>query len=73
MAIYLGKQKIAGIGNVYNNNTTPDSTPSISQVVHIGNTAPEETKLLWIDTRANIGGLKYYDGTNWIHVPVAYT
>lgn len=34
---------------------------------------PEDTRLLWIDTDAAAGGLKYWDGTGWIHVPVAYT
>ena len=32
-------------------------------------TAPSDTSKLWIDT-AN--GLKYYDGSNWVIVPVAY-
>ena len=38
-----------------------------------GTTAPTDTKVLWIDTTANTGGLKYYNGTAWVHVPVAYT
>lgn len=36
-------------------------------------TAPEDTSVLWIDTTASTGGLKYYNGTAWVHVPVAYT
>ena len=38
-----------------------------------GTTAPSNTKLLWIDTTTNTGGLKYYNGSAWVHVPVAYT
>ena len=38
-----------------------------------GGTAPSNTKLLWIDTNASTGGLKYYNGTAWVTVPVGYT
>ena len=41
----------------------------ISKVFHVGTTAPDNTNLLWIDT-AN--GLKYYNGSAWVTVPVAY-
>ena len=41
----------------------------ISQVFYVGTTAPDNTNLLWIDT-AN--GLKYYNGSAWVTVPVAY-
>ena len=34
---------------------------------------PEDTRLWWIDTDAAAGGLKYWDGAGWVHVPVAYT
>lgn len=37
-----------------------------------GTTAPEDTGILWIDTTEGTGGLKYYNGTAWVHVPVAY-
>lgn len=36
-------------------------------------TEPTDTGLLWIDTTPTTGGLKYYNGTAWAHVPVAYT
>lgn len=36
-------------------------------------TAPSNTNLLWIDTTTNTGGLKYYNGSAWVHVPVGYT
>lgn len=39
----------------------------------VGTTAPSNTSLLWIDTNASTGGLKYYNGSSWVHVPVAYT
>ena len=39
----------------------------------VGTTAPENTNLLWVDTTETTGGLKYYDGTAWKHVPVAVT
>lgn len=38
-----------------------------------GTSAPSNTNLLWIDTTATTGGLKYYNGSAWVHVPVAYT
>lgn len=44
----------------------------VTDIFSLGTTAPENTKLLWIDTTAVTGGLKYYNGTEWIHVPVAY-
>jgi hypothetical protein len=28
---------------------------------------------LWIDTTATTGGLKYWNESAWVHVPVAYT
>lgn len=40
---------------------------------HVGTTAPDNTNLLWVDTTATTGGLKYYDGEAWKHVPVAFT
>lgn len=39
---------------------------------HFGTTAPEDTTQLWIDTTANTGGLKYYNGTQWTAVPVIW-
>lgn len=45
----------------------------LTQVFHAGTTAPTNTNLLWIDTNSTTGGLKYYNGTSWIHIPVAYT
>lgn len=44
----------------------------LSSAYYVGDTAPADTNLLWIDTNANTGGLKYYNGTDWVHVPVAW-
>lgn len=43
-----------------------------SDVFSVGSSAPSNTKLLWIDTNTSTGGLKYYNGSKWVHVPVAY-
>lgn len=45
----------------------------VTQIWHYGNSAPSDTKLLWIDSDSTSGGLKYYNGTSWVHVPVAWT
>lgn len=42
-------------------------------IFHVGTSAPSNTKLLWIDTNSTTGGLKYHNGSSWVHVPVAYT
>lgn len=41
----------------------------VANVFHVGSTAPADTAILWIDTA---GGLKYYNGSAWVVVPVAY-
>lgn len=48
------------------------SSGGLTQVYSAGTTAPTNTNLLWIDTNSTTGGLKYYNGTSWVHVPVAY-
>ena len=48
------------------------SSGGLTQVFHAGTSAPSNTNLLWIDTNSTTGGLKYYNGTSWVHVPVAY-
>ena len=44
-------------------------------ILYIGSSAPNASDgyLLWIHTGSNEGGLKYWDGNNWVHVPVAYS
>lgn len=46
---------------------------ALPAVYSVGATAPADTRLLWIDTNSTAGGLKYYNGSAWAHVPVAYT
>lgn len=36
----------------------------------VSTTAPENTNVLWIDT---VNGLKYYNGSAWVAVPIAYS
>lgn len=38
-----------------------------------GEDAEKRRKLLWIHTDSTSGGLKYYNGSSWVHVPVAWT
>ena len=52
---------------------TVNGVATLGALYVAGTTAPTDTKGLWIDTTANTGGLKYYNGTAWVHVPVAYT
>lgn len=40
---------------------------------YAGTSAPSDKTQLWIDTTATTGGLKYWNGSAWVHVPVAYT
>lgn len=49
------------------------NAPGAARPYAAGTTPPEDTRLLWVDTTENTGGLKYYSGTDWVHVPVAYT
>lgn len=44
-----------------------------TDIWHAGTTPPDNKKLLWIDTTAVTGGLKFYNGAAWVHVPVAFT
>lgn len=40
---------------------------------YAGPSAPPDTTQLWIDTDPDNGGLKYWNGSAWATVPVAYT
>lgn len=42
-------------------------------IFYAGKTAPSDTQKLWIDTTATTGGLKYHNGSAWVHVPVSTT
>ena len=46
--------------------------PSLCPFV-AGTSAPADKAKLWIDTTANTGGLKYWNGSAWATVPVGYT
>lgn len=46
--------------------------PSLCPFV-AGTSAPADKLKLWIDTTANTGGLKYWNGSAWVCVPVSYT
>lgn len=37
----------------------------------VGASAPERTDILWVDTTAVTGGLKYHDGSGWVSVPTS--
>lgn len=41
--------------------------------VSIGTVAPSNTSYLWVDTNTSTGGIKYHNGSAWVHVPVGYT
>ena len=45
----------------------------IGSPYHVGEKAPDNLHQLWIHINNKKGGLKYYNGTEWIHVPVAFT
>lgn len=40
---------------------------------HIDSEPPDDKRIFWIDTTPEIGGLKYHNKTEWVHVPVAFT
>lgn len=54
----------------------------VTDVWYYGPTAPDNgktgsaqtkaRKLLWIDSNTSTGGLKYFNGSSWVHVPVAW-
>lgn len=48
-------------------------TSSSGAVFQAGAVAPTNKSILWIDTNTTTGGLKYWNGSSWKHVPVAYT
>lgn len=83
-AINMGSQQITAlaapsadtdaVNKSYVDSTIATAMANVTtDIFSAGNTAPENTKLLWIDTTASTGGLKYYNGSEWVHCPVAYT
>lgn len=62
---YLQQQITELITNI-NNGT-------IGGGVHVGSSAPDNKKMLWVDTTTTTGGLKHHNGSSWVHTPVAYS
>lgn len=42
------------------------------QLLASGSEAPSNTNVFWIDPTPVTGGLKYHNGSDWVHVPVGY-
>lgn len=55
--------------SINNLNTTINNLPK--NIFYVGKTAPTDKKLLWIDTTSN-SGLKYYNGSAWVTMPVCW-
>ena len=60
-------------GKALSEDVTLSFSDLTGSVFHAGTTAPANKGLLWIDTTASTGGLKYFNGTAWVHVPVSTT
>ena len=64
------KGKPNGVASLDASGKGPEAQlPSLTPYV-AGTSAPSDTKKLWIDTTANTGGLKYWNGSAWVPVPV---
>ena len=70
---YIDRQIAIATESFTNQINTLQNVITSFNVFVIDSTAPTDTNKLWIDTDSTYGGLKYYDGTAWKHVPVAYT
>lgn len=49
-----------------------EQLPSLCPYV-VGTAEPADKLKLWIDTTPETGGLKYFNGSAWVNVPVSYT
>lgn len=59
---------------IYVNEAIEEATSSIVTDIWTNDSIePTNTKLLWIDPNETTGGLKYYNGSSWVHVPVAWS
>lgn len=59
---------------IQNKGEQPHFVPlSALKFFDVTTTPPEQHNIFWVDTTPITGGLKYYNGTDWTHVPVAYT
>lgn len=73
-----GNVEIFGVAEPEDDNSAAnkkyvDSAIANAKAFVVQAAAPSNTNLLWIDTNTSTGGLKYYNGSAWVHVPVAYT
>lgn len=67
------KGRAGGVATLDESGKVPEEQlPSLCPFV-MGSTDPTDKLKLWIDTTDNTGGLKYWNGSAWVHVPVAYT
>lgn len=67
------KGQPGGIATLDGSGKVPaEQLPSLAPFA-AGPSAPADRTKLWIDTTANTGGLKYWNGSAWVPVPVAYT
>lgn len=67
------KGKPEGVATLDSDGKVPkEQIPSMS-IFEAGTSAPSDTKKLWIDTTPTTGGLKYHNGTEWVHMPVSTT
>ena len=65
--------KIGALETRLNNLIANIENGTIGGAVFYGTTPPTNTKALWIDTTPVTGGAKYYNGSSWVHMPVAYS
>lgn len=65
-------EKIENVEQAMGGLTAADvgARPSTWKSYHAGTSAPSDTTQLWIDTTASNPGLKYWNGSDWVNVPV---
>ena len=51
--------------------TWKEYTAGQMKLFAVGASMPERTDVLWIDTTAVTGGLKYHNGSAWVSVPTS--
>ena len=72
--LYIDNKTSGMATQTYVNNQISTATASIvTDIYKTGSTAPSNTKLLWIDTGTTDPGLKYYNGSSWVTVPVRWS
>lgn len=72
--VWATKQELDTLQETIEQNLQPKLEELARRRVYMaGSKAPTDTSLLWVDTTPTTGGLKYYDGSTWAVVPVAYS